>query len=711
MSVYMPLFSLTSIKYSYFGMFYREFGKTYSIFITMKKTSRYCHTLILSLICFYGTYGQSLNFQEGFDYLENGAYQEAELFFEKVLLEDNNNKTAQICYNRALGLQGKSSLALKNFVLLDQQFPEDYEIQLNLAEAYMWNKEFSSASELYALLLKKDANNFVATMGYANALSASNNYKEALRYIEKAIELDPANNGALLSQKFINLGYADRLKKLKSYKESETILLQLDEKYPEDKDVYISIANLYLAWDRASDAQTIFKKMETLDMNLFQTYNGLSYTNLLLHRHKDAFHYAEKAINLKSEDRTERIKSGISYTNALGINNRYSEAISFLEELEENEGSDLQIDMAKARMKLWNRSFNKAYEEYTQLEKQKPNSFEVKMGVAETLVALKKKNKAKAKIREALILQPGQADAERLLDKLKLESRPLLHFFTDRNTDIGDNNSTVIGLDVKLNHNERFTPRLYVNRKNTTQPISNSANVLRAGIGNSLQLRPSLKLITDLGAARISSANVSGQEFLYKAAINGQLGKALNLELGINRDIQDYNSDLIDNTINLTNYYLSYNFNFSKKLGAYSQFIRTSQNDSNKRNLIFASLYYSIRQYPNIKLGVDFLSFEFLFKSADYFSPDYYQNIEGFLQVSNIDYEKQSILYDVFIAIGKQKIENESSQSTRRIELKAGYRFNPKTKVLLSFLNSNASKVSAVGFSFTNIGLDLHYYL
>lgn len=677
----------------------------------MIKIRRIGLSIILSFLYFISITGQSSSFQEGFDYLEQGAYEEAEQFFEKVLLEDTNNKTAQICYNRAIGLQGKSSLALKNFVLLDDQFPDDYEIQLNLAEAYMWNKDYDAASTLYAQLIEKDKTNFVALMGYANAQAATKNYEEALVFIKKALEVDSLNQSAALSQKFINLGYADQLKKQKSYEESESILLTLDKEFPQDKDVYISIANLYLTWDRPSDAQTIFKKMDLLDMNPFQAYNGLSYTSLLLHRHKDAYLYAEKAIELNSEDRSERIKSGITYTNALGINNRFSEAGHYLESLEEAEGQDLQIDMAKARMKLWNRSFKKSYEEFLLLEELNPESFEIKMGIAETLVALKKKNKAKAKIREALNLQAGQADAERLLYKLELESRPLIHFYTDRNTDIGDNNSNVFGLDVQLNKDEKFTPRLFVNRKNTTQANTISANILRAGVGNILQLRPSLKLITDIGAARISSPNISGGEFLYKVALNGQLGKALNLELGINRDIQDYNSDLIDNTINLTNYYLSYNFNFSRKLGAYSQFIRTSQTDGNKRNLIFASLYYSIRQYPNIKFGADFLSFEFLFSTSDYFSPDYYQNIEGFLQVSNLDYEKQTILYDVFVAIGKQKIEDETSQTTRRIEAKAGYRFNPRTKILLSFLNSNASKVSAVGFSFTNFGLDFYHYL
>ncbi len=44
------------------------------------------------------------NMQEGFTYLETGKYPEAESFFETVLKEYPENKTARLCYGRAIGL-------------------------------------------------------------------------------------------------------------------------------------------------------------------------------------------------------------------------------------------------------------------------------------------------------------------------------------------------------------------------------------------------------------------------------------------------------------------------------------------------------------------------------------------------------------------------------------------------------------------------------
>ncbi|MEP5637269.1 MAG: hypothetical protein ABJL43_16920, partial [Maribacter dokdonensis] len=44
---------------------------------------------------------------KGFGLLEQGNFQEAELFFGEYLKEDPNNKTAKLCYGRAVGLSGE----------------------------------------------------------------------------------------------------------------------------------------------------------------------------------------------------------------------------------------------------------------------------------------------------------------------------------------------------------------------------------------------------------------------------------------------------------------------------------------------------------------------------------------------------------------------------------------------------------------------------
>ena len=43
------------------------------------------------------------NMQEGFTYLEKGDFAKAETFFASVLKEYPDNKTARLCYARAIG--------------------------------------------------------------------------------------------------------------------------------------------------------------------------------------------------------------------------------------------------------------------------------------------------------------------------------------------------------------------------------------------------------------------------------------------------------------------------------------------------------------------------------------------------------------------------------------------------------------------------------
>ena len=56
---------------------------------------------------------ESMN--EGFQLLESGSFEEAETYFDTYLESDPENKTAQICYGRAVGLSGEPTKAIKLF--------------------------------------------------------------------------------------------------------------------------------------------------------------------------------------------------------------------------------------------------------------------------------------------------------------------------------------------------------------------------------------------------------------------------------------------------------------------------------------------------------------------------------------------------------------------------------------------------------------------
>ena len=91
----------------------------------------------------------SQDMQEGYTYLETAKYQQAEIFFNNILEKYPDNKTARLCYGRAIGLNGKSEEAKFIFTILLEDYPSDFEVKLNYGEALLWNSNFLKAKTFF----------------------------------------------------------------------------------------------------------------------------------------------------------------------------------------------------------------------------------------------------------------------------------------------------------------------------------------------------------------------------------------------------------------------------------------------------------------------------------------------------------------------------------------------------------------------------------
>ena len=112
--------------------------------------------------------------------LESGEYHDAKSFFQEVLEKNSENKTANICFGRALGLSGSPAEALALFYQLSERHPGDQEVNLNLAEAYLWNDNASEASQLYSAIIDSDPSSVSGHIGLANSQAKMRDYKAAL---------------------------------------------------------------------------------------------------------------------------------------------------------------------------------------------------------------------------------------------------------------------------------------------------------------------------------------------------------------------------------------------------------------------------------------------------------------------------------------------------------------------------------------------------
>ena len=133
--------------------------------------------IFIFLLVTFSSVAQDMN--SGFQLLEQGKYVQARDFFEKVLAAYPENKTARLCYGRALGLSGKTTQAKSLFVELKNDYPTDFEVALNYAESLLWNKDFTEAESVYVNLVQQDSASFPAILGYANTLSNLKKYDSA----------------------------------------------------------------------------------------------------------------------------------------------------------------------------------------------------------------------------------------------------------------------------------------------------------------------------------------------------------------------------------------------------------------------------------------------------------------------------------------------------------------------------------------------------
>ncbi|WP_299133497.1 hypothetical protein [uncultured Tenacibaculum sp.] len=169
----------------------------------MKRLLKSLLLLIIFLINHKGI-GQS-SMDRGFNYLEKGNFKDAEIFFKSYLKEYPANKTAKLCYGRAVGLNGdpvKAKLIFNELLTIE---PENLEFNINAAECLLWNKEYDIALKKYLNLSKKYQSNPIIQLGLANTYSNLKKFSKAIYHYNKGINLDPKILGIYIGLAYTHL--------------------------------------------------------------------------------------------------------------------------------------------------------------------------------------------------------------------------------------------------------------------------------------------------------------------------------------------------------------------------------------------------------------------------------------------------------------------------------------------------------------------------
>ena len=650
---------------------------------------------------------------DGFKMLETGEFAAAESFFEDYLKSDPTNKTAQLCYGRAVGLNGRPALATAQFQKMLREYPGDLEITLNYNESLLWDKKYAEAKPLYAALVETAPESFGALLGYANTLSNLKEYKEALNWIDKALALDPGNPNAETSKKYILLGYANTLAKADQFEVAEDYLKMIFALFPEDRETYLSLANLYLQKKDFVAAQSAFRQMANTAQDSITALNGIALAEHLDENEKGALETAtmalEKAGNLNEFELLERSQN--RYVQALIWNRKFVAARKMIDSLALSNPNREWIYALRATLGLYTGSPNQSVGDYDNLLVLDSTSFDGNLGKANALYAAGRPKEALKAARLTLVYYPNQKDALQLIEKIERSYIPQLTQQGAYSFDNGNNVAIFSNTTVTLPTSTKFRTALTYGYRTTENTVSGEvaeSHTLVAGAAYTPF--PKTTFTTQIGA---NAADFMGENYvqpLFNVALQLEPLKLQNLSLGYQREMENFNAALIARAIVKNHYQLTYNLGTNFGLGWYTQLMHTEQSDQNSRDLLFTSVYYTLFLKPALKVGVNYQLMGFALQVPElYFSPSQYQALELFAELLG-QFSKETV-YLLSTAVGQQRVEEDPNSGLFRIEAGLTHQFSKRLGANMYGKYSNVASATAAGFEATEIGIRIHLFL
>ncbi|MCA0132599.1 tetratricopeptide repeat protein [Winogradskyella alexanderae] len=666
---------------------------------------------ILALTC----YGQ--NMQDGFTYLETGKYAKAETFFNTILKDYPNNKTARLCYGRAIGLNGKAEEAKILFSELLRDYPNDFEIKLNYGESLLWSNNFTQAEGYYKSLVTEAPNNFAALLGYANTLSNLKVYQDALIYVNKALEVLPGNANALTSKKYIYLGYAYQNQQAQNYDEAESLLIKNLGFFDDDKDTLLNLANLYIIWEKYDDAQETYKRLaEQPDYNT-QALNGLALVAHLKGKENVALNLSSKAFAQLSNHTDSKVLQQTTerYVQALIWNKKYKQAENLIGNLMATQPNQNWVLALRATLNIYKSNFKQSLADYNQILVNDSTSFDGNLGKANALKALGRTDDALNSAKNTLKFYSNQKDAVNFINKINLNLSPSLESKASHTFDNGDNKAYALSANAIYPLSTKLRLLGTYNYRNTFNTITdNSATSHNVATGLTYELLPNLTAKGMVGLSTAQAETTDFTQLLTDLSLNIKIFKLQTLDIGYRRQVESFNADLLDRELVQNNYYANYNLSTNFNLGWYTQYIYTAQNDNNTRNLLFASLYYNLLAKPGLKVGFNYQYITFKDQVPTiYFSPEKFNAYEVFINLIKDEAiaKPKEWFYNVTTAFGYQYIEDDPKQTAYRLQGAFGYKFSERALLNLYGTHSNIASATAAGFTFTEVGIRLKWIL
>lgn len=653
---------------------------------------------------------QGQDMEQGFRQLEKGEFEKAKGFFEDILDQYPENKTGLICYGRAVGLSGDPIKALEIFNKLDGQYQNDIEVLLNKAEAYLWDKNPNDAIPIYATLIEQDSALFSAWLGSANSHSMAGNYEEAYKTIKKTLKIDAKNQQALLSRKYIVLGYANQTgMRERDFEKADQLINENLIINPEDQESLMLKGSLLMLDKQYDQSLKTFRLLK-------DQANSFMQQSLVLHlngKNKEAFELASEALKLEIDSPKKAFAIKHHYLNSLLWNNSIKEAKVFYENLSDEFSDTPDVLFAGAQLAMYDADFQNGVALYNAGLGLDSASFAGNLGVADAYHAMKLERKA---YRAAFITDKifeAQPDVLAFIDKLNQEHSPKVSgkYILSASSDGSYNKLLGVGSELSV------TPELKLGVIYETKEYLETGNSLRSsrkvlGLKGSQQINSSFKLnggVQLMENVADESSNQSVNALFFNLDIDVRINKYLSLKTGYKSELLDFNRVLFLKQLKVDHLFLKSNFYSAQSgLGNYTELMKSYLNDGNQRFLLFTSLYRNIGKRKYLKAGLNYLNLAFTdSKPADYFSPTSHQQIEAFI---GFNYKtKSQTAFQLESAYGYQW-NSVADELTLRAKLSITQKYKSVTAELYGQY-STAANATFNGFSYQEYGIKLNVRL
>lgn len=662
--------------------------------------TNYLFTLVFAALfgCF-SSFAQ--DFTEGFKMLESGNFVAAEAYFAEKRQLFPDNKTVQICYARALGLSSDPQEALNIFKQLESQYQGDFEIGLNLAEAYLWNKNYKEALVDYKVLTAKDPQSFPAQLGLANTYSNLKEYQTALETIEKALSIAPGNPGAMNSKFYILLGYADQEKKAKNFDKADSLYKALIAQSPDNSLARIVYGMFFFEQKQWEPAEQQFQ----LIPDPVDRYRHLALLEQAKENSKEALVLAQIAVDSAVTQNSEaQLKAKERLIQAYLWNAKFKEAKAAIDGLQLEDPKQTTYYALLANYYNYTDQPQESLATYNKILELNPSAYDGLMGKAGALRALNQKKQAVSYLDSVLKYYPGQADAlqlkETIAASLKTSVKTEYAYQEDNDTNI--TYLTGVALNLPLNEKHGFILN-YNNRKTTREASESEATSNTIALGYTTRIHNRTTATLSAGFTKVTAGPQAYTQWNAQAEVKTVLMPRNNFSLAYQRSIQDFNATLLASELVLNNFILNNNSMLVDNLGWYTQARYVALSDDNNSKQLFTSFYYSLGKKSIFKFGANYQFLSFSENRAElYFSPDSFNNYEGF---ARFDHNGKRFTAAAELAVGKQFIDDQDAMNTLRAFAELKYNYNKRLVLGVFGRYSNAASDAANGFSFYQVGV------